>query len=86
MPLDFSKIRKLMGEKSQSELAAAMGMAQPNVARILAGKFDPKLSTVERLASALGVKAKDILNQGKVNHGNYHGNRNRPRRQGSRSV
>lgn len=61
MPLNLEKIRKLMGEKSQSEVAASAGMAQPNLARILSGKFDPKLSTVERLAGALGCKVKEIL-------------------------
>lgn len=61
MPLNFVKIRALMGDKSQAEVAGAAGMAQPNLARILSGKFDPKLSTVERLARALGVKVKEIL-------------------------
>lgn len=61
MPLNFVKIRAFMGDKSQAEVALAAGMAQPNLARILSGKFDPKLSTVERLARALGVEVKEIL-------------------------
>jgi predicted transcriptional regulator len=61
VPLDLEKIRKLIGEKSQAEVATAAGMARPNFARILSGKFDPKLSTVERLAAALGCKVKDLL-------------------------
>lgn len=61
MPLDLAKIRKRMGDKSQAEIALAAGMARPNFARVLSGKFDPKLSTVERVASALGCKVADIL-------------------------
>lgn len=61
MPLNLDKIRKLMGEKSQAEIAAAAGMSQPAFARVLSGKFDPKLSTVERVAKALGKNVKDIL-------------------------
>lgn len=60
-PLNLDKIRKLMAGKSQSAVASAMGIAQPNFSRILTGKYDPKLSTVETLAAALGCKTKDIL-------------------------
>lgn len=61
MPLNVPKIRDMIGDKSQSEVAAAAGMMQPAISRILSGKFDPKLSTVERLAEALGCKVKDLL-------------------------
>ncbi len=48
-------------EKTQAEIAEKAGMMRPAFARILSGKFDPKLSTVETLATALGCKVKDIL-------------------------
>lgn len=50
-----------MEDKSVASVASAAGMKAPNLFRVLSGKFDPKLSTVERLAEALGVRAKDVL-------------------------
>jgi transcriptional regulator with XRE-family HTH domain len=41
--------------------SAAAGMMRTALARILSGKFDPKLSTIERLAAALGVEASRLL-------------------------
>ena len=39
---------------SQTELAARMGTSQSSVARIEAGEVDPRVSTLERYAAALG--------------------------------
>jgi len=41
---------------SQTAVAARMGTSQSAVARLEAGELDPKLSTVERFAAALGLK------------------------------
>jgi len=41
---------------SQTLVAASMGTSQSAVARLEAGEADPKLSTVERYAAALGHK------------------------------
>jgi transcriptional regulator with XRE-family HTH domain len=39
---------------SQTEVAARMGTSQSTVARLEAGEVDPRLSTLERYAEALG--------------------------------
>lgn len=41
---------------SQAVVAARMGTSQPALARIEAGEVDPRMSTVERLAHALGQR------------------------------
>jgi len=43
---------------SQQVVAAAMGTTQPALARLERGEIDPKLSTVERYAEALGQAIK----------------------------
>ncbi|MFN2568238.1 MAG: helix-turn-helix domain-containing protein [Candidatus Dormibacteria bacterium] len=39
---------------SQAVVAARMGTSQPALARIEGGEVDPRMSTIERLANALG--------------------------------
>jgi transcriptional regulator with XRE-family HTH domain len=41
---------------SQTAVAARMGTSQSSLARIEAGDIDPRISTVERLALALGAE------------------------------
>ena len=41
---------------SYQEVAERAGMHTPNVSRILKGEVDPKLSTAELLARAVGLK------------------------------
>ena len=48
------KLREQRG-LTQSDVASLMGTTQPVVARLEAGGRDPRLSTVERYAAALGV-------------------------------
>jgi DNA-binding XRE family transcriptional regulator len=43
---------------SQQEVARRMGTSQPAVARLEAGLSDPRLSTLERYASAIGYELK----------------------------
>jgi ribosome-binding protein aMBF1 (putative translation factor) len=43
---------------TQTEVAAAMGTSQSQVARLEAANCDTKLSTVEKLAAVLGKKIK----------------------------
>ena len=52
-----------MNEKhwSQLDLAAAAGVQQSLISRILGGKNDPSLSAVSRLAKALSAKIDDLL-------------------------
>ena len=41
---------------SQQLVAARMGTSQPALARLERGEVDPKLSTIERFAAAIGSK------------------------------
>lgn len=61
MPLNLERIRKLMGDRSQAEVAEAAGMMQPNLSRILAGRFEPRMATLAKLAAVLGCRAKDLI-------------------------
>lgn len=51
-------VRRLRTERglSQQELAERMGVAQSVVARLEAGGVEPRLSTLDRVAQALGVE------------------------------
>jgi transcriptional regulator with XRE-family HTH domain len=57
------KLRKIRGERNltQEQLAARAGLTREYIARLEAGKYDPSLSTIEKLAKALKVKAADLL-------------------------
>jgi transcriptional regulator with XRE-family HTH domain len=62
MPLNLTKVRQAMGDRSIAEVARAMGAQPPSLSRILSGrKPDVPMSTVDRLAAALGVKAAKLI-------------------------
>lgn len=61
MPIDRAAVLQLAADRPLAQIAAAAGIAAPNLTRILAGQVDPRLSTVERLAKALGVSVTRIL-------------------------
>jgi transcriptional regulator with XRE-family HTH domain len=46
---------------TQEEVAARSGVHVTEVSRIEGGKRDPKVSTVRRLAAAVGVAASELL-------------------------
>jgi transcriptional regulator with XRE-family HTH domain len=46
---------------SQRELARVSGVGHITIARIETGVFDPRLSTLRRLAKALKVKLADLI-------------------------
>jgi transcriptional regulator with XRE-family HTH domain len=46
---------------TQEGVASRCGVHATEVSRIEAGKRDPRVTTVERLAKALGVSASDLL-------------------------
>jgi transcriptional regulator with XRE-family HTH domain len=52
---------------SQTMVAAQMGTSQSSLARIEAGEIDPRISTVERLALALGDELIHLASTGKRN-------------------
>lgn len=47
---------------SQLELALKTGLTTRTVSRIECGTIDPKLSTLIKIAEALGTKVTDLLN------------------------
>jgi len=48
-------------ELTQEEVGHRSGVHPTEVSRIEAGKRDPQVSTVERLAKAVGLSASDLL-------------------------
>jgi transcriptional regulator with XRE-family HTH domain len=46
---------------TQEEVAERSGVHATEVSRIESGKRDPQVSTVQRLAKAVGVAASDLL-------------------------
>ncbi len=61
MPVNTTQIRHLMQGISQSHLARTMGMKQPNLHRLITGKTNPTLATLDKLARALGVRVGELL-------------------------
>lgn len=49
---------------SQVELAERAGVGAATIARIEAGGMDPRVSTLEKLARALGVDARTLMPDG----------------------
>ena len=52
---------RLDREMTQEEVAERSGVHATEVSRIESGKRDPQVSTVQRLAEAVGVSASDLL-------------------------
>lgn len=52
---------RLDREMTQEEVAERSGVHATEVSRIESGKRDPQVSTVQRLAKAVGVSASDLL-------------------------
>lgn len=62
MPIDLPKLRRLIEDIPQSDIAKRADITQAMVSLILAGKYPrPSLDVVDRLAMALGVTARDIV-------------------------
>ncbi|MBN2362356.1 MAG: helix-turn-helix domain-containing protein [Deltaproteobacteria bacterium] len=53
-----AKVRQLREKHklTQAELAARVGTAQPNIARLEAGRVAPRLDLLSRIADVLGVR------------------------------
>jgi transcriptional regulator with XRE-family HTH domain len=58
-----NRIRELREQKGwfQKDLAQAARLPVRTIGRIERGEVDPRLSTLARLANALGMKPKDFL-------------------------
>jgi DNA-binding phage protein len=61
MPLHLPTIKRLIGDRTITEVAHAAGMTDGNLHRLLRPDGDPKLSTLERLARALGVSVRELI-------------------------
>ncbi|MBX9783344.1 MAG: helix-turn-helix domain-containing protein [Chitinophagaceae bacterium] len=62
--MDIAKRIKTIREKkgmSQKELITAVGLGAPMYSRIETGKAEPSLTTLEKIAKALGVKLADFF-------------------------
>lgn len=61
-------IRRLREEsgKSLRELCGPIGMSQAFWCEVEAGKKEPSLTTLERMATALGVNVRDLLKESSV--------------------
>lgn len=65
---------RLAAGLSQAELADKMDMKQPNIARLEKRPGDPSLSTLQKLASVLGVDIREVIaavevtNRAEVDH------------------
>lgn len=60
MRLRIREIRKRQGI-TQAELADRINSTRANIARFETGKHDPQLSTVAKLAEALGVEPAELI-------------------------
>jgi transcriptional regulator with XRE-family HTH domain len=55
------RCRRLLAGLTQEQLAEKSGVSRTYLARLETGRQDPTLSTLEKLAKALGVKASRLL-------------------------
>ena len=63
-PRQFGRKLKALRERrgvSQAELADRAGLSREYVNKLEAGKYDPTLGTLGRLAKALGVTERELL-------------------------
>ena len=51
----------LITELTQMEIAEKLGVAQPLISRWMSGRCMPRLSTISKLAIALGVDEQELL-------------------------
>jgi transcriptional regulator with XRE-family HTH domain len=50
---------------SQQDVADAVGVSFPRISEIENGKGNPRIQTLERIASSLGVKVNDLISDPK---------------------
>jgi transcriptional regulator with XRE-family HTH domain len=51
---------------TQAEMARRLAISQPAYADIETGRSEPRLSTIERIATVLGVEAGDLISREKI--------------------
>lgn len=57
-----TRLSKLRGNATQSELAKKAGVPQSAISEIEAGKRIPRTDTLQKIANALGVSVAELLN------------------------
>jgi len=60
------KLQEIMNDKkaTQNSLAKASGVSQAHISRILAGKMQPTLPVIQKLAAALDVSISELVGEG----------------------
>lgn len=66
----FLRLRELRGDRSQKDVARALGMTQPTYSRYEKGDREPDLSTLRILASYFGVTTDWLLGLRETRNGN----------------
>lgn len=58
-----NNLKRLRGEKglTQADIAKAVGVTCPYLSSIENGKVNPKLSTLAKLAKAVGIKTEELI-------------------------
>lgn len=66
MKIDTEKLDILIADKEMmlKDVAHASGITEQAFRNIRTGKSEPKLSTLGKISSALGVNIKDIIKEG----------------------
>ena len=61
--MKVNRIRTLLKEKGKTSksLADEIGLREPNLSRILNGKSEPRIDTLEKIASGLGVELWELF-------------------------
>lgn len=62
-PEQYNRVGEIMLEKgmTQSALAAAAGITQPLVSRIASGQYQARVTTLRKIADALGVPLGELF-------------------------
>ena len=60
--METNRLRELMAQRgmTQEALAAAAGLEQPHISKLVTGKRRPSLNTAQKVAKALGVGVDDV--------------------------
>ncbi len=61
LAMRLKRLRKARKKMTQVQLAERAGLKRSLVARLETGRYDPKLSTLQKLAKALKVPVAELL-------------------------
>ena len=66
MPVNAQQIKVQMAGRTITDVAESAGMARSDLSRLLSGRGNPTMNTVDRLAEALGCDARDLVGSSAV--------------------